>query len=182
MIPLCIVPSVFGQSALARVRSQVRDSVFSPATTIDARGNIVVDDHSRRTGVAEGDWQLKLDDIVGSLRDIVVSVNNSHFRFDISGIFLWQLIKYDPGSYHSWHTDWKLDEHHSRKLSVVVPITAGDDYMGGDLVIQGDDVEVGSRRAGDANIFSGITRHKVTPLARGNRVVLVGWALGRHFS
>lgn len=182
MISFCIVPSVFGHSALARVRNQVEYCVFGPATTIDARGVVVVDNKARRSAVAQGDWQGQLDDIVGALKDIVISVNKSHFRFDISGSFIWQLIKYDPGSYHSWHTDWKFDEHQSRKLSVVVPITAGDDYMGGDLVIQGDDIEVGSRRAGDANIFGGVTRHKVTPLVRGNRIVLVGWALGRHFS
>ncbi|MBX4969031.1 2OG-Fe(II) oxygenase [Rhizobium binae] len=182
MIPLCIVPHAVTDDALQKLRAEAAQLQFLPATTIDTLGQEVLDHHSRSSYVAEASWIERHSSVVRTLEDLLVAVNASHFHLRISKSFRWQMLKYESGGFHSWHTDWKFSEELSRKLTVVLQISNGDDYMGADLLVNGSEVEVGSRRAGDANVFHGLATHRVTPLMRGSRVVLVGWVLGPHFA
>ena len=77
-----------------------------------------------------------------------------------------------------------------RKLTVVVQLDDGGDYVGGDLEVLrfGSDapsaIEVPAeamRQRGTAIVFPSYVLHRVTPVTAGQRRTLVGWLVGPRF-
>lgn len=68
----------------------------------------------------------------------------------------------------------------SRKLSFSLQLSDPSKYLGGDLVISGQNV-TGSREQGSLTVFSSMSSHEVTPVYSGRRHAVVGWVHGPTF-
>ncbi len=86
------------------------------------------------------------------------------------------LSRYDSGMSYGTHVDDALMDGQRTDLSFTVFLNAPDDYDGGRLVI---DEPAGERAfampAGDMLLYPSTSLHRVEPVTRGRRLVLVGW-------
>ena len=74
------------------------------------------------------------------------------------------------------------DQSTTRKLSVTLQLSHGDDYEGGDLLLHGSDrPDVAPRKKGMLVLFPSTVLHEVTPVTAGQRYSLVTWAHGPKF-
>lgn len=110
--------------------------------------------------------------------------NEAHYRFDLRGILAedgLSVLRYEAGTndHYRPHRDYG-PEHAFRKLTVVVQLTPADDYLGGDLVLEGIG-QLGSRQQGTLIVFPSFLTHTVTPVMRGVRHCIVGWVHGPSF-
>jgi PKHD-type hydroxylase len=110
------------------------------------------------------------------------------WNFDIRGVENLQLSKYTVGEKYSWHMDLTGAEQ-TRKLTFNV--TLNEDYEGGEFqfswgapnkrykkrVID----EPAMKQAGKIIIFPSYYYHRVTPVTKGVRYSLTGWAYGPPF-
>ena len=83
--------------------------------------------------------------------------------------------------HYTWHTDFGVSNTH-RKVSVVIQLSDGGDYEGGELKTWGADGEIThSKKTGCCVIFPSFTLHKVEPVTKGIRESLVCWVQGPSF-
>jgi PKHD-type hydroxylase len=110
--------------------------------------------------------------------------------YALTGVETLQLGVYGGGDRHGWHMDTLSHGELVRKLTVVVQLDDGADYVGGDLELLrfGSDVpsaiEVPAeamRQRGTAIVFPSYVLHRVTPVTAGQRRTLVGWLVGPRF-
>jgi len=89
---------------------------------------------------------------------------------------------YREGSHFmQWHIDTGPDYSNLRKLSMTVELNASSEYEGGELHIfpaERGHVAGPHREAGTAVVFPSHGYHRVTPVTRGVRHVLVNWISG----
>jgi len=114
-------------------------------------------------------------------------MNSLLWYFDLTGI-----VPDDPamllsyrgasGDHYDWHIDIGGGCTASRKLGFTVQLSASSEYVGGDLefrTIAGD--REAFRRKGLMLVFPAYWLHRVTPVTKGNRQVIVGWIHGPSF-
>lgn len=123
--------------------------------------------------------------------------NKKFFDFDVFNEIpeSCQYTKYEVGQEYSWHYDcWKKTQYSDkqRKLSVILQLTDGGEYTGGDFCVSVPNFEFGSnaqneitidemRNIGSIIVFPSSLRHRVTPITSGTRKSLVGWIEGTHW-
>jgi len=120
--------------------------------------------------------------------------NNTYWNFRLTAIEPLQYGVYRPGQFYGWHADqhplpYESGAHKglTRKLSVSVQLSDGDEYEGGEFEFRdpGEDNKVetidGLRARGSVVIFPSFVLHRVTPVTAGVRRSLVGWVLGPPF-
>jgi PKHD-type hydroxylase len=84
--------------------------------------------------------------------------------------FLW----YKPGHFYNWH----MDSHPCGGVNADMSMTIflNDDYEGGELVIKVGNVETSHKpKAGTVVIYNTGMMHKINPVTKGDRKVIVGW-------
>lgn len=121
--------------------------------------------------------------IYRKLTDIVTSLNDRFFQFDLFGFTeSLQFTKYTaPGGNYGKHIDSGVGIP-VRKLSLVVQLTDPKEYEGGNLALHfNDDPTVMDRDQGDLFLFPSYTLHEVTALSKGTRYSLVAWITGKPF-
>jgi len=82
--------------------------------------------------------------------------------------------------YYTWHQDIGTNMQH-RKVSFTLMLSDNDEYEGGDFEILGFDgrvIRVPKFGKGSALLFPSYARHRVTPVTKGTRKVLVAWVSG----
>ena len=141
----------------------------------DGHGQGHTSDQRSSTGVqlahgSENDW------LIDVLHPHVLRLNQT-FQFEISGYSAVQVLRYEPGQQYAWHVDLGRDDIATRKLSIIVLLSASEDYEGGELQWMPD---LGScpRTQGTLIAFSSFMPHRVTPVVRGVRHALVTWVHG----
>jgi PKHD-type hydroxylase len=84
--------------------------------------------------------------------------------------------------HYDWHVDIGRGKTASRKLGFTVQLSASAEYEGGDLEFHGipSDREA-FRRKGLLLVFPAFWLHRVTPITKGTRHVIVGWVHGPSF-
>jgi PKHD-type hydroxylase len=115
------------------------------------------------------------------LLDIAEAENEAHFLLKLDGIARPpEYVEYVPGNGHfDWHDDYSHEGDHSpRKLTVIFQLSSGDDYEGGDFQAWGVPVETLSRQRGSVLVLPSFVPHRVTPVTRGMRRILVAWISG----
>lgn len=123
--------------------------------------------------------------IYDRMAQLAAKINYDKFQFDLSHFQPLQYGKYKIDGHYNWHYDCgpNLPEH--RKLSFVLGLSDPDDYEGGELQlnIHGDTEKAHSFkiRKGDLIVFPSYLGHRVTPVTSGNRITVVGWAIGPKF-
>jgi PKHD-type hydroxylase len=131
-----------------------------------------------RSDVQENHW------IYQRLTGAIKSINDQFFNYDLTEIQSLQFTSYDAEEegFYGKHIDMMYTGTGTRKLSVSIQLSSGDDYEGGDLLLHTrDDPERPHRQQGTGIFFPGYTLHEVTPVTRGKRYSLVAWVLGPRF-
>jgi PKHD-type hydroxylase len=114
---------------------------------------------------------------------LVHSSNRTNFGVEIHRPFELQFTEYHgtaQGKY-DWHQDvWlESDRAYDRKLSVVVQLSAPQDYAGGEFDFFGaPSPDAAFTPQGSVLIFPSWLQHRVRPVTRGLRRSLVSWVEG----
>lgn len=144
-------------------------------------------DHNLRR--AELVW---VDDLAGAewimtrIVEVAARVNREVFGFDLEAFEeSAQIAAYR--SEKAGHFDWHADIGDGplaarRKVTLVVQLSAADDYEGGALeVMPSSQVHCADRARGSATAFPAFLLHRVTPVTQGLRRSLTVWAHGPAF-
>lgn len=109
-------------------------------------------------------------------------VNNRQYRFGLVGLEPIQVMRYTVGSFFREHSDlgYQQDDAAGRKISLIVQLSPGDAYEGGELVLFGE--EVMPRTQGTCCVFPSWLPHRVDKLTAGLRYTLVAWGKGPPFN
>lgn len=87
-----------------------------------------------------------------------------------------QLSRYDSGMHYGTHVDDALMDGQRTDLSFTVFLTPPDDYEGGNLIIDEPAAERAFKlEVGSMLLYPSSTLHRVEPVGKGQRLVLVGW-------
>jgi PKHD-type hydroxylase len=114
--------------------------------------------------------------LVTKVFNLLKRANDVSYGFELATHEPLQLAEYADGGRYDQHIDIGPGTAALRKLSVSVQLSGADDYEGGDLSIWG--VGPVERLQGSAVVFPSYLVHEVTPVTRGVRRSLVGWAIG----
>lgn len=121
--------------------------------------------------------------IFAKITDALLDINSQFFNYDIDLIQSLQFTEYtekDKGCYGK-HVDTSYRSYRTRKLSFSIQLSDNKSYEGGDLNLYLSNSTSASRTKGDLIVFPSYTLHEVTPVTRGTRYSLVGWAQGPKF-
>ena len=106
-------------------------------------------------------------------------INDGMWRYNYEGYGVFQYSEYTEGEHFNWHIDQIEIKGESRKVSFSLGISDESEYEGGDLGFKAAEEEdyykIGR---GDIIAFPSWMLHKVTPVTKGKRRVIVGWGLG----
>ena len=109
----------------------------------------------------------------------VRTINDGMWRYNYNGYGIFQYSEYTKGDHFSWHVDQIEMRGESRKVSFSLGISDESEYEGGDLGFKSAEEEdyykIGR---GDIIAFPSWMLHKVTPVTKGKRRVVVGWGEG----
>ena len=151
-------------------------------TTEDRRGNIRQSDLAWLNPDGQYEWLFK------RIKDCINEINAGYFGFTLMGFEGIQFTKYSAGTkggdYYGAHKDTKLLPGGTiRKLSFTIQLSDSDAYEGGDVVLYDSltDHAPLARAPGSISFFPSYTIHEVTPVSKGVRYSLVGWANGPPF-
>jgi PKHD-type hydroxylase len=112
----------------------------------------------------------------------VATANAEYYRFNLLGItHSLQLLHYngDDQSHYDWHIDAGPESSATRKISLSIPLTPEEDYDGGVLEVNSNGVLMqASKEQGSIGMFPSFCLHRVTPVTRGERWVIVIWING----
>ena len=115
----------------------------------------------------------------------IFKTNSETFKYHLDGLYSKDPIlvfQYtaDRGDHYVWHTDL-IQDTHIRKLSFSIQLTDPSEYDGGDLEFMPGLNDPSIRKQGYITIFPSFSTHRVTPVTRGTRHVIVGWIYGPEF-
>ncbi len=117
----------------------------------------------------------------------ISAVNANGWHFELSGFVaddMPYLMRYPESmqSHYDWHVDMGRAYAASRKLGFSIQLSHSDDYVGGDLEFHNVEIDLKSlRKKGTLAIFPTYWLHKVSPVTKGTRGVVVGWVHGPSF-
>ena len=124
-------------------------------------------------------------DLYEKISDLVKSVNESIYQFDINVI---EHLQYTEYPYHrKGHYGAHLDGSDvqafyglTRKLTFSIQLSDENSYEGGDLIFHtaGLTDKQAKREKGTITFFPSFMMHEVTPVTSGTRYSLVGWVHG----
>tara|TARA_B100001250_G_scaffold284351_1_gene246451 strand:+ start:249 stop:851 length:603 start_codon:yes stop_codon:yes gene_type:complete len=108
----------------------------------------------------------------------VRQINDGMWRYNYDGYNPFQYSEYIVGDHFDWHIDQIDIRGHSRKVSFSLGVSDKSEYEGGDLVFKTGDEDHYKLGRGDLIVFPSWMLHKVTPITKGKRRVIVGWGEG----
>ena len=117
----------------------------------------------------------------------ISAVNANGWRFDLSGFVaddMPYIMRYPDSmqGHNDWHVDMGRAYAASRKLGFTIELTESNAYEGGDLEFHNVEIDNESlRKKGTLAIFPTYWLHRVTPVTKGTRDVVVGWVHGPSF-
>jgi len=120
-----------------------------------------------------------IDNLYEDLLSIALRVNHENWGFTLDDHDPIQFLKYTVGGHYNWHLDMGAGKHFTRKLSFIVGLTPTESYEGGEVVFKAGSNERSFKiPQGQMILFPSYILHKVTPVTKGERCVLVGWLRG----
>jgi PKHD-type hydroxylase len=142
----------------------------------------------RCTKVAWVPRQPETEPLYRRLEDAVLELNARYFRFDLSGMAMFQYAVYGgpEGGHFEWHKDYGRDpadpNQEPRKLTLSLQLSEASAYEGCDLQVRaGHQIDTAPRARGTLVAFPANVLHQVTPIRAGQRRSLVAWAVGPEF-
>ena len=145
-----------------------------------------VDSHTRRSIVRWVNPQDKNSKFITELLWYYANLaNRAVFGVNLSEIYDIQYTIYDSKDegHYEWHYDtfWGNERLYDRKLSITVQLSDGDDYEGGDFILDRQYYApdpMALRKKGTILVFPSPIKHKVTKVIKGTRKSLVAWVEG----
>lgn len=118
-------------------------------------------------------------ELYNTVVNAATQINAGIWGYALSGMDKLQLLKYNVGGHYGWHLDIGSGEHMYRKLSFVIPLSPPEHYEGGELIVKTSSKEQSvPLTQGKMILFPSFILHKVTPVTKGERYMLVGWLRG----
>jgi PKHD-type hydroxylase len=160
-----------------------RSLCLAPGRTEDPRTSLRQSEIAWLTPDGEHRWLF--DRVTQCVNDI----NRNWFGYHLIGFEGIQFTKYShaegkPGDHYGAHKDMRLlADGTVRKLSFTIQLSEPESYEGRDVVLYDSftDYAALSRARGSISFFPSYAIHEVTPVSRGTRHSLVGWATGPAF-
>lgn len=112
---------------------------------------------------------------------VAVDASRRHYALALAGISrMPQYVEYHEGRGHfDWHNDYSHElEESPRKMTVIIQLSRGDDYEGGDLEVFAAVPTVLPRTRGTIVCLPSFVPHRVTAVHTGIRKVIVAWIAG----
>jgi PKHD-type hydroxylase len=180
-------PSVFSDRQCDRIIEQAAGLASDAAHVGGGDGETEHDDGIRRSSIAWIPAEEPFVWIHDKLAEVVRRANR-RYGFDLIGFTEdLQFTEYEgAGAFYTWHQDGLDGDLAARKLSMVVQLSDGAEYEGGELeffAVHGDGADVSPewRSRGTVVVFPAFEFHRVTPLLAGTRRSLVCWVGGPPF-
>jgi PKHD-type hydroxylase len=183
----CVEAPVFSPEECARIIAFRQSLGFDQAPVVvreaptSSRRSHQVDARVRqteRTHLLAGPTTRWVFDRVAA---VVEAVNAQVWRFQIDFVEPLQLLAYPEGGHFDWHSD--LGDRGAtshRKVSATVLLAAPESYEGGDLqLLDAGRTLTPARHQGSGIFFPSFVNHRVRPVTRGTRYVLIVWTVGR---
>jgi PKHD-type hydroxylase len=172
------VPHEFTPDELKRLISMIDEESRTGGTWDSNKGGISPDKR-RRSDVhfllpAEHPWIS--EKIVKAANSV-----NRKYCFDMTMLGELQLAFYDEKDqgFYDWHMDIGPGAFFFRKMSISLVLNSPDDYEGGDIDFNtGGTIQRGIRTNDRMITFPSFLLHRVTPVTRGRRYVLIAWMHG----
>jgi PKHD-type hydroxylase len=119
--------------------------------------------------------------IYQKVRDFFAAVNQ-WYRFEIAGMIDSLLYcEYPIGGHFDWHLDCGEHPTGTRKISLSLQLSSGDEYAGGALEFSAYGELAEARQRGTIIAFPSFLHHRVTTVQSGVRRCLIAWAHGPVF-
>jgi len=118
------------------------------------------------------------------IANVINTLNDQFFQFDIDKIELLQFTEYDSkyNGFYTKHLDQINQGSGFRKLSFTIQLSDESTYDGGNLNLWlGPTPDLAPKNQGSITIFPSYILHEVTPVTSGTRYSLVGWVWGPKF-
>ena len=126
----------------------------------------------------------KMPEMYKKIEQVMLQTNNNHFGFE--GMRLTepaQYTEYPTGGFYDWHIDSDVNCQHEppvRKISMTCLLSPESEFEGGGLELMSEG-KIARPKQGQAIFFASFVRHRVVPIAKGNRKSLVMWFGGPPF-
>ena len=119
-------------------------------------------------------------DLYAGIAQYCQQINNENWQFKLEDMDHLQFLLYEVGDKYNYHLDLGPGKNMLRKLSIVIPLSSQESYEGGELLIKiGVKEKSVPLKQGHAILFPSYILHKVTPVTKGKRFMLVGWMKGK---
>lgn len=105
--------------------------------------------------------------------------HNVDYKYDVQNINEMRMLRYKRGGKYDWHQDVDWSQKQQRKFTFIIQLTDPEMYTGGDLEFRDADIDLShTRERGSLIIFPSMLYHRITPIKKGIRQSIVGWAVG----
>ena len=142
--------------------------------TANAKTNVTVRKTLARAIPIEGNQEL-----YNEIIPIVLGMNEKQWKYILDTHDSLQILKYTKGCHYDWHMDLGSGVHETRKLSFIIGLSPTKSYEGGEITFKVGPAEDSIRlEQGKMIVFPSFVLHKVEPVTKGQRYVLVGWLRG----
>lgn len=174
--------SVFTPAECDIIISMANEGEMSDAGLVKNRS----DHNLRRADLAWIDEREGGEWIMDRIMECVADANRKYFDFALTEFGESpQVARYtaERQGHFVWHSDIGEGALASRrKLTMVVQLSDGDHYTGGNLELQADaNIRVANTARGSAVLFPAFVLHRVTAVTGGERYSLSTWVHGPAF-
>lgn len=174
-----VLKKVFSKSECEEIIS--KSELIEDALLENGKKDISIrNTHTRKLSLQEDDiW------IINRIYNTVIKANDTYFQFDVQKMAPTHILEYTEGCFYDWHLDiGGTYANCTRKLSALVFLSDRNDYEGGELdwsINNANDSLKLDQEQGAMIIFPSFLPHKVKPVTKGLRRVLVTWFHGDTF-
>lgn len=193
--PFCVFENHFSDAFCdAVIRMGENTPPMKAEVASDPKNNLRDSTVSWLSNTPENAWLFE------QLTDFIHQTNDLYWNWKITIPESMQYTCYGPGQFYTWHADQRRHPYPEdsrwpgmiRKISMSIHLSDGDDYEGGDFMIEevlaAPDLPekrlkqlTNARARGTAIIFPSHLYHRVNEITSGQRRSLVSWFLGPPF-
>jgi predicted 2-oxoglutarate/Fe(II)-dependent dioxygenase YbiX len=172
-----VLSNMLPRGACEKTRSSWDETLALPGEMEQAYAN-----HLRHCSVMHLDYESPILQVIEPYLADVLPQLRQHFRCQITGFGeSWQFCRYRRGDRFAWHLDTGPGEPSTRKISLVIQLSAANAYRGGELEFCPASNIRAQRSQGALIAFPSFYTHRVSRIEAGERFTLVGWLHGRPY-
>jgi len=179
----CLYSSVFTPSQIDQVVKFCTLTPLEPTSDIIKNGKKIPNNNlSRNSKVFNYNDSLK--SFFKTLDNYIGISNKETYNFELNSYLEHRYMEYSTSKEGlNWHLDIGPGKYNKRKLSYSIFANNPSEYEGGDLeiILDHDKTFKVPKEKGNLVIFPSYLLHRVTPITKGVRKVIVGFIGGKPF-